>query len=98
MKTKTELMHEFSEMGHRVALSMQDGCYMEGYILHVAEGKFEFAFGGPMAPKESMWFSVEDVDFNSLSFYSESQKQHMEARWEDSSNSWKTFPSSFIKR
>jgi hypothetical protein len=92
MKTKTELIQEFSEMGTRVALSMQDGRYMEGYILGISEGKFEFASGGPMAPEESSWFVVDDVDFDSLSFFSEARQRYMEARWESSTDSWRVFP------
>ncbi|MBI2267354.1 MAG: hypothetical protein HYU64_19675 [Armatimonadetes bacterium] len=93
MKTKALVFKEFSEMGFRVAFETVSGLHFEGYILDIRGETFSFGLGGPLAPEEPRWFDMEDVDFSSLSFYSEDARKYMDARWDEASGSWKILPS-----
>ncbi len=92
MKTKKVLLEEFSEMGSRVALKMNGNLYVEGYILDIKDDQFLFGFGGPMAPEEPHWFKIKDIDFSSLSYFSEEARKYMDACWDEASALWKITP------
>lgn len=53
LRSSKEILEEFYELGEdRVAISLNDGSYYEGYMFEILEKTFTFLIGGPLAPDE----------------------------------------------
>lgn len=92
MPTAKQLLEDFQEMGRRSSLDLKNGWHYEGYVLEVREEYLLFGVGGPEAPDEPVRIPVEEVDFNTLSYWDEERRCYMDASWDDARTTWSHTP------
>ena len=74
MRMNKEIVEDFYDMAEgRVAISLVDGSYYEGYMFEILDNKFSFFLSGPLAPEEPIEIKFDDVDLNKLYYLDESE-------------------------
>ena len=88
MKSLSELIEEFRDMGGRVAFSAR-GIHHEGYIVEITSTDIGFYSGGPMADDIEMRIPLEVLDLDSLFFYDEKDRIYKNAKWDERKSEWR---------
>jgi hypothetical protein len=88
MKTLKSIFEDFYEFGDKVAFSLIDGTYFEGYPFEILEDCFTFFIGGPLAQEETIEIKFDSLDFNSLCFCIFSEHKWKMAKWNDDLYKW----------
>lgn len=88
-KKLTKLIQEFSEMGERVAFSLINSSFKEGFIKNIFATYIEFENGNQVIPMEPEFIEIKDIDLDTLSFFCTSERKYKNAKWCDDIQSWK---------
>lgn len=89
MNNQKEIIEKFYDLcDGRVTISLRDGTYYEGYMFEIFDDKVTFFIGGPLAPDEPIEIPINDIDLDSLCFYSDRECKWKSAIWKDETNDW----------
>ena len=92
MKSRFEVLSEFSNMGDTVILTA-NGILYEGAIVDITADKMAFFVSGPMSEGVKM-ISLSSIDLDKLAFYDEKAACLKSVKWDEVSNIWviKNYP------
>ena len=88
MKSRKEILAEFSEMGSRHYFEMNSGRECEGWIVAIEDDHVLYIDCDPNGAKDEIKVRYAAVDVGSLAYRDDDKRCWMSARWDENTNNW----------